>query len=96
MRFVFTRLFYVLLVLGFVPLSLSWGRPALRWATLGFDVALVLAALIDARLSRWPVGISVEREFGGRFAVGAETEVRLRVLNHTPRAVTLVIKDEYP
>jgi uncharacterized protein (DUF58 family) len=96
MRFVFTRLFYVLLVLGFVPLSLSWGRPALRWATLGFDVALLLAALLDAKLSRWPVGVSVEREFGGRFAVGAETEVRLRVLNHTSRAVTLVIKDEYP
>lgn len=96
MRFVFTRLFYVLLVLGFIPLSLSWGRPALRWATLGFDVALLLAALIDARVSRWPAGVRIEREFGGRFAVGAESEVRLRVLNHTPRAVTLVIKDEYP
>ncbi|MBV9210860.1 MAG: hypothetical protein JOZ52_09545, partial [Acidobacteria bacterium] len=96
MRFVFTRLFYVLLALGFIPLSLSWGRPALRWATLGFDVALVLAAVIDARASRWPAGVKVLREFGGRFAVGAETEVHVRALNNTPRAVTLIVKDEYP
>jgi uncharacterized protein (DUF58 family) len=96
MRFVFTRLFYVLLAIGFIPLSLSWGRPALRWATLAFDAALLLAALIDARVSRWPAGVKVLREFGGRFAVGAETEVRVRVLNNTPRAVTLLVKDEYP
>lgn len=96
MRFVFTRLFYVLLVLGFIPLSLSWGRPALRWATFAFDAALLLAALIDAYTSRWPAGVSVLREFGGRFAVGAETEVRVRVLNNTPRSMTLMLKDEYP
>ncbi|HEY0545918.1 MAG TPA: DUF58 domain-containing protein, partial [Pyrinomonadaceae bacterium] len=87
---------YVLLAIGFIPLSLSWGRPALRWATLAFDAALLLAALIDARVSRWPAGVKVLREFGGRFAVGAETEVRVRVLNNTPRAVTLLVKDEYP
>jgi uncharacterized protein (DUF58 family) len=96
MRFVFTKLFYVLLALGFVSLSLSWGRPALRWATFVYDVALLLAAMIDARVSRWPAGVRVEREFEGRFAVGAETEVRVEVLNHTPRAVVLILKDEYP
>ncbi|HEY0005333.1 MAG TPA: DUF58 domain-containing protein [Pyrinomonadaceae bacterium] len=96
MRFVFTRLFYALLAAGFIPLSLSWGRPALRWATLAYDVALLLVALIDARTSRWPKGLSIEREFGGRFAVGAETEVRLNVLNNTPHPLTIKIKDEYP
>jgi uncharacterized protein (DUF58 family) len=96
MRFVFTKFFYVLLAIGFIPLSLSWGRPALRWATFAFDAALLLAALIDARISPWPAGVTVEREFGGRFAVGAETEVRVRVFNNTPRALTLLVKDEYP
>jgi uncharacterized protein (DUF58 family) len=96
MSFVFTKLFYVLLALGFVPLSLSWGRPGLRWATLCYDVALVMGAIIDARLSRLPAGLRIEREFGGRFAVGAQTEVRVNVLNQTPRAVTLIVKDEYP
>ena len=96
MKFVFTRLFYVLLAIGFIPLSLSWGRPALRWATFAFDAVLLLAAIIDARASVWPAGVSLEREFGGRFAVGAETEVHVRVTNATPRSMKLLVKDEYP
>src|ERR1044072_3175217 len=96
MRFVFTKLFYVLLALGFVPLSLSWTRPGLRWATLGYDALLLLAAAIDARTSRLPAGVRVEREVEGRFAVGAEMQGRVNVLNHTPRARTLIGKDEYP
>jgi uncharacterized protein (DUF58 family) len=96
MRFIFTKLFYLLLAIGFVPLSLSWGWPVWRWVTLGYDVALILAAIVDARLSRWPAGVRVEREFEGRFAVGAETEVRVQVLNHTPRVMTVRVKDEYP
>ncbi len=68
----------------------------MRWATLAFDVALLLAAAIDARTSLWPAGVNVERVFGGRFAVGAETEVRVRVLNNTPRGIALMIKDEFP
>jgi uncharacterized protein (DUF58 family) len=96
MRFVFSKLFYVLLVAGFVPLSLSWQRPGLRWATIIYDAALLVAAIADSRLSGWPKGVSVEREFGSRFAVGAETEVRVKVLNRSPHTMTLILKDEYP
>lgn len=96
MRFVFTKLFYLLLGVGFIPLSLSWGRPVLRWATLFFDIVLITLALVDARMSRWPAGVEVLREFGSRFAVGAETEVRVRVLNNTSRALTIWVKDEFP
>jgi uncharacterized protein (DUF58 family) len=96
MRFVFTKLFYILLALGFVPLSLSWGRPTLRWVTYAYDAALLLIAFIDAQTSQWPAGATLQREFGGRFAVGAETEVHVRVLNNSPRPLKLVIKDEYP
>jgi len=96
MRFVFTKLFYGLLALGFLPLSLSWGRPALRWAALAFDLGLLAAALVDSRLSRLPEGVEVAREFGGRFHIGGETEVAVRVDNRSPRAVRLRLKDEYP
>jgi uncharacterized protein (DUF58 family) len=96
MRFVFTKLFYVLLLAGFVPLSLSWQHAGLRWATLGYDGALLIIAFVDSRLSRWPAAVRVEREFGSRFAVGAETEVRVKVSNNSPRAVTLILKDEHP
>src|ERR1044071_1115887 len=96
MRFVFSKLFYALLTLGFVPLSLSWGRPALRWATLAFDAALLVAAFVDSRLSPLPAGVEVTREVAGRFHIGAETEVRVRVANSTRRSVSVRVKDEYP
>jgi uncharacterized protein (DUF58 family) len=96
MRFVFTKLFYALLAVGFVPLSLSWGRPALRWATVVFDFGLLVAALIDYRLSRLPEGVEIRREFGGRFHIGGETEVFIKVSNRTRRRLRLRVKDEYP
>src|ERR687890_1197419 len=96
MRFVFSKLFYALLAAGLVPLSLSWGRPGLRWAALAYDVGLLALAAFDARASRLPAGLEIFREFGGRFHIGAETEVRVRVENHTPRALRLKVKDEHP
>lgn len=96
MRFVFTKLFYALLAVGFVPLSLSWGRPGLRWLALAYDAGLLAAAFFDARLSRLPAGLEIFREFGGRFHIGAETEVRVRVENRTARAYRLKLKDEHP
>src|ERR1043165_3071093 len=96
MRFVFTKLFYALLALGLVPLSFSWGRPPLRWLTLLFDAGLFVVAFLDSRASRLPEGLEIVREFGGRFHIGAETEVRVQVNNHTPRSFKLRIKDEYP
>jgi uncharacterized protein (DUF58 family) len=95
-RFVFTKLFYLLVALAFIPLSLSWGRPWLRWVALGYNIALLTLAVIDARRSRLPPGVHISREFGGRFAVGAETEVRIHVQNGSDRAITLDLKDEYP
>src|SRR4051794_39126787 len=96
MRFVFSKLFYALLAVGFVPLSLSWGRPGLRWAALAYDLGLLALTVFDARTSRLPAGLEIFREFGGRFHIGAETEGRVRVENHTPRTFQLKLKDEYP
>jgi uncharacterized protein (DUF58 family) len=96
MRFVFTKLFYLLAAAGLILLSLSWGRPWLRWFALAYDVALIALAIIDARLSQLPKGVRVTREFSGRFAVGAENEVHINVQNAQPNAVSLEVKDEYP
>jgi uncharacterized protein (DUF58 family) len=96
MRFVFSKLFYALMAVGFIPLSLSWGRPMLRWVTLTYDLALIALAIFDATNSKLPARVRLERRFGGRFAVGAETEVRVEIANHTPRDISLIIKDEYP
>ncbi len=96
MRFVFTKLFYVLLGAGFVLLSLSWHWPLLRRLTLAYDLLLLAAALLDTRLSRWPASVMVAREFAGRFHLGAETEVRVPVQNNGRRPFVVRIKDEYP
>src|SRR6266404_4437390 len=96
MSFVFSWLFYVLLALGLAPLSLSWGRPWLRWFTLAYDVALLAVALIDAKTSGLPDGISIRRGFSGRFAIGAETAVSVVVDNSSSKTLNVRIKDEYP
>jgi uncharacterized protein (DUF58 family) len=96
MRFVFSKLFYALLAVGLVPLSLSWGRPMLGWLALVYDLVIIAAAVFDAWNSKLPKGVLIERHFGGRFAVGAETDVRIDVANHTPRDIDLIVKDEFP
>jgi uncharacterized protein (DUF58 family) len=96
MRFAFTKLFYALLAVGLVPLSLSWNRPMLRWLAVAYDVVIFGAAIFDAWNSKLPERVRIERHFGSRFAVGAETEVRIDIANHTPRIQSLILKDEYP
>jgi len=73
-----------------------WGRPWLRWVALVYDLALIALAIIDARRSQLPKSVRITREFSGRFAVGAETNVSINVQNAQPFAISLVVKDEYP
>ena len=97
MRFVFSRLFYILFAAGLVPLSVSWQMPMLRTATLLFDGALVVIAIIDYFLSRnLPEGVAGRREFDRRFAIGDPSEVRVVVENSSDRDFRLKLKDEYP
>ena len=96
MRFVFTRFFYLLIALGLIPLSFSWGRPWLRWTAFAYDATLLVIAVIDARRSRLPANLHLARKFSGRFAVGAETEVLVHIQNGSKRPVSLIVKDEYP
>jgi uncharacterized protein (DUF58 family) len=95
-RFVFTKLFYLLFTIAFVPLSLSWQYPWLRWVAFVYDVLLVIVAIIDSRISHLPKEVSITRQFSGRFAVGAEIEVRIQIQNGSNRSINVVVKDEYP
>ena len=96
MRFVFTRLFYFLIALGLIPLSFSWEHPWLRWVALAYNLALLGAAFVESRFCELPKGLTIAREFGSRFAMGAETEVRIHIQNASSRSVALRVKDEYP
>ena len=94
--FVFTRLFYVLAALAFIPLVLSWDHPWLRWFALAYNVLLLGAAIAESRMCKLPSGVTISREFGGRFAMGAETEVKVHIQNASNRSLSLIVKDEYP
>ena len=96
MRFVFTKLFYLLVALGLIPLWFSWDRPWLRWVALAYNILLIGAAFAESRFCQLPKGLVISREFGSRFAMGAETEVRIHIQNASNRPATLMVKDEYP
>ena len=96
MRFVFTKFFYFLIALGLVPLSLSWQYPWLRWVALAYNVLLVGAAIVESRFCQLPKGLTISREFGSRFAMGAETDVSIHIQNASNRPLSLIVKDEYP
>ncbi len=97
MNFVFTRLFFVLLAIGFIPLSLSWNFPALRYLVLLYDISLLIAAIVDFLVSKkLPNELIVRREFNKRFAIGDETTVTLHLENNSSRDFSLKIKDEFP
>ena len=96
MRFVFTKFFYFLIALALIPLSLSWDRPWLRWLALLYNLLLFAAAFAESRFCQLPNGLMISREFGSRFAMGAETEVRIHIQNASNRSVSLLVKDEYP
>jgi len=97
MNFVFSRRFFVLLAIGFVPLSLSWNAPALRYAVLIYDAALFALALFDYFTSRkLPAELTIVRQFEKRFAIGDETKITLHIENASARNFYLKIKDEFP
>jgi uncharacterized protein (DUF58 family) len=96
LRFVFTRLFYLLAALAFIPLLLAWDHSWLRWVALGYNILLLSAAFVESRFCQLPDGLTISREFSARFAMGAETEVRLHIQNASNRCVSLMVKDEYP
>ena len=97
MRFTFTRRFLILLALGFVPLSLSWTFPELRYAVLAYDILIIFLALIDRFVSRkLPDEFTVAREFDRRFAIGDPATVSIDILNTSDQSFHIKVKDEYP
>ena len=96
MRFVFTKLFYFLVTLALIPLWFSWEWPWLRWVALAYNVLLLAAAIAESRFCQLPKELIVSREFGSRFAMGADTEVRIHIQNASNQPVSLIVKDEYP
>jgi len=97
---IFTRRFFILFALGFLPLFLFWQtfylHPLLKWAVPAWDLCLLLAAFIDYRLMEKPPAIEGRRFLPRRFMIGEENDVRVFLTFRTSRRIKPVIKDEYP
>jgi uncharacterized protein (DUF58 family) len=61
-----------------------------------YDLALIVMAVLDYRVSEKPSAFRVEREMEERFAMGAENEVRIKITNRSRRKISFIVKDEYP
>jgi uncharacterized protein (DUF58 family) len=96
MNFVFSKYFFALFCFGLIILSSSWAYNEIKWVALGFDLLLLLLAIIDWRLSLSNSEITLERRFTKRFAIGEEIEVNLIISNNSSRTVKLIARDEYP
>lgn len=97
MKFVFSGRFYILIIFGLVPLSISWNVPLLRTLVFVYDGALILLALVDYFISRkLPGDVTIRREFDRRFAIGDRSKVILHIENRTSNSYRLKLKDEYP
>jgi uncharacterized protein (DUF58 family) len=96
LNFVFTTRFIGLAAVGLILLSLGWiDRDALYFVTL-YDFALLAAAAIDYFISEKRAAFRIERQVEDRFAMGAENEVAIKVMNRAQRKVTFILKDEFP
>jgi uncharacterized protein (DUF58 family) len=71
-------------------------NPVAAYFTILYDLALIVLAAIDYFLSGEANDFRVERNLEDRFAMGAENEVTIKIANRSRRAVTFLIKDEYP
>jgi uncharacterized protein (DUF58 family) len=100
MPFVFTRTFYMLLAGGLLLLSLAWaGRTVALTAvvvTAIYDVALLILAIVDYRLTESAAAMRVQRRLGDRFSMGADNSVVVVAINEARRSLTVILKDEYP
>ena len=97
MKFIFSRRFYILFALGFIPLSLSWNLPFISYLVLAYDILLVATAAFDYFNSRnLPKDFKITRTFSKRFAIGDQTDVCLHIENASEQGFYITLKDEYP
>lgn len=59
-------------------------------------VLLGIALVADALLARAPQDITLTREVAASLPIGVASEVRLKIVNRTARALTLAVYDHHP
>ncbi len=85
------------LLLAATPLfALGAYDPMLPLVGLGAMLGILLAASLDARLSRAHDALDVSRELSGALSLGVPNVVTITVRNRSGRALRLLVKDDPP
>ena len=92
---IFTRRFFILLILGVIPPLLTWPWPGSKWLLIGWNIALLVTAWLDYRRAEDIAQIEATRHLPQRFIIGAENEVQLELAMRPPRPITFHLKDLY-
>lgn len=93
---IFTRRFFILLILGVIPPLLTWPWAGSKWLLVGWNLALLVTAWLDYRQTEDVSQIQATRHLSQRFIIGAENEVQLEIAMRPARDITFSLKDEYP
>lgn len=94
MPFAFTDRLVLLLALGLIPAALGSVLPGLAWGVVAYDLALVVAGLLDVLRTPSPAGLRVERTVADPGILGRPVRIGIRVENPAAAATTLAIRDE--
>lgn len=92
----FTRRFFMLLLIGVIPPLLTWPWPGSKWLLIGWNVALLVTAWLDYWQAEDVAQLTATRHLSKRFIIGAENEVQIELTVHANRPITFSLKDEYP
>ncbi|MGD9495332.1 MAG: DUF58 domain-containing protein [Armatimonadota bacterium] len=91
-----SRLLIALLLAATPLFALGWYHPMLPMAGVGVMVAMLTAAVLDARISRARDRVQVQRCLPQVLSLGTANPVALVVSSHTGRPLRLVVKDDPP
>jgi len=87
----------IAVLLAATPLfALGWYEPMLPMVGVGVMVAALVAAMLDARLSRASDQIDVRRRLPQVLSLGTPNPVTIVLSNRSGRRLTLIVKDDAP
>lgn len=93
---ILSRLFLMLVIAGIIPVfagAMLWSP---LYAFLFYNIALILLLAADVLITPRKTSLEVFREYDGRFSLGAENRVLLKVRNNSDYKLNVRLKDEIP
>ena len=92
----FQSRFFLAVILGLLWVGPAWWNRRILYAMMVWDVAVILAWIIDLRRLPLPAQITVSREWCEPPSLDLDSQVVLQVSNHSARTVDISVEDDVP